>query len=68
MSKTMKRRLRNLEQGLAPREDHMGRVVISDPEEGIESAQERFHREHPGHTGAVFFLPDNGRDRPALDD
>ena len=68
MSKTMKRRLRNLEQGLAPREDLMGRVVIYDPDEGSEKALERFHREHPGHTGAVILLPDNGRDRPALDD
>ncbi len=64
----MKRRLRNLEQGLAPREDLMGRVVIYDPDEGSEKALERFHREHPGHTGAVIILPDNGRDRSDLGD
>lgn len=68
MSKATKRRLRDIEQGLAPREDYLCGSVIYDPEKGIEEAQERFHREHPGYTGAVFFLPDNGRDRPALDD
>ena len=64
----MKRRLRNLEQGLAPREDLMGRVVIYDPDEGSEKALVRFHREPPGHTGAVIILPDNGRDRSDLGD
>lgn len=63
MSRNIKRRLRDMEQRQEPQADPMKGIVIYDPEEGIEKAEERFHRENPGYEGPLYLIPDNGRDR-----
>lgn len=68
MSKAIKRRLRDIEQKLAPQADPLKGMVIYDPEEGADKAEERFFRENPDYEGALFLIPDNGRGRHDSDD
>lgn len=63
MNRNIKRRLLDIEKRLQPRADSLKGIVIFDPEEGIEKAEERFHRENPDYEGPLYLIPDNGRDR-----